>query len=149
MPDITYTTTNTELTSIANAIRQKTGKQGTIEYPAGYVNEIGAISGGGGDSDFSTAEVSFRATDYEYNVDGITSISNDEIITARNSVTPDVGLTVIIPLYKGAATLYAEIFSNIDPNAMPICDGDIELTQEGFKVTGNGSITIKGNQTPL
>jgi hypothetical protein len=37
---VLYTTTVEELTSIANAIRSKTGSQATIEYPDGFITEI-------------------------------------------------------------------------------------------------------------
>ena len=43
-----YITTDTELTAVANAIREKTGKSEPIAYPVGFVSEIGSISGGGG-----------------------------------------------------------------------------------------------------
>lgn len=46
-----YITNTEELTSIANAIRGKTGKTASLEYPAEFVSEINSISsGGGGDS---------------------------------------------------------------------------------------------------
>ena len=44
-----YKVTDTELTSIANAIRAKTGKSAQMEFPTEFVSEIGSISGGGTD----------------------------------------------------------------------------------------------------
>lgn len=38
-----------DLTSVANAIRAKSGSSGSLAFPAGFVSEIGNISGGGGD----------------------------------------------------------------------------------------------------
>lgn len=38
--EIAYTTTVEELTSIANAIRNKTGSQSNIKYPDGFITEI-------------------------------------------------------------------------------------------------------------
>lgn len=38
--EIAYTTTIEELTSIANAIRSKTGSQSNIKYPDGFITEI-------------------------------------------------------------------------------------------------------------
>lgn len=38
--EIAYTTTTEELTSIANAIRSKTGSQSNIKYPDGFITEI-------------------------------------------------------------------------------------------------------------
>ena len=40
-------TNTSELTSIADAIRSKTGKTSSISFPNGFVSEIGSISGGG------------------------------------------------------------------------------------------------------
>lgn len=39
---------NTDLTSVANAIRTKGGTSGQLAFPAGFVQAIGDISGGGG-----------------------------------------------------------------------------------------------------
>lgn len=44
-----YTTTDTELTSIANAIRTKGGTSAQLEYPTGFVSAINAIAISGGD----------------------------------------------------------------------------------------------------
>ena len=43
-----YIATNTDLTSIANAIRTAGGTSAQLEFPTGFVNAIGNISGGGG-----------------------------------------------------------------------------------------------------
>ena len=46
--DTTYTTTSTELTSIADAIRAKGGTQASLTYPAGFISAINDIPTGGG-----------------------------------------------------------------------------------------------------
>ncbi len=51
-----YLTTDTELVSVANAIRTKGGTSDPLEWPQGYVDAIGAISGGGGGTE-KTVEV--------------------------------------------------------------------------------------------
>lgn len=43
-----YITTDTELTSVANAIRTKGGTEANLTYPTDFVNAIDAINGGGG-----------------------------------------------------------------------------------------------------
>lgn len=43
-----YLTTDTELTSIANAIRTKGGTQAQLTYPTGFVSAINDIPTGGG-----------------------------------------------------------------------------------------------------
>lgn len=45
-----YLTTDTELTSIANAIRTKGGTSAALEYPADFITAINAIPTGGGGS---------------------------------------------------------------------------------------------------
>ena len=49
-----YITTDTELTSIANAIRTKGGTSATLTYPAGFVSAIENIPTGGGGGDSGT-----------------------------------------------------------------------------------------------
>ena len=39
---------NSDLTAVADAIRAKTGKSVSMEFPSEFVSEIGSISGGGG-----------------------------------------------------------------------------------------------------
>lgn len=54
-----YLTTDTELTSVANAIRTKGGTSAALEWPGGFAQAIADISSGGG---VETATVTF--TDY-------------------------------------------------------------------------------------
>lgn len=42
-----YLTTDTELTSIANAIRTKGGTTAQLTYPTGFINAINSLGGGG------------------------------------------------------------------------------------------------------
>ncbi len=41
-----------DLTDIADAIRAKTGKSASMQFPSEFVSEIGSISGGGGDDTY-------------------------------------------------------------------------------------------------
>lgn len=43
-----YLTNDTDLTAVADAIREKGGTSAALVWPSGYVDAIGAISGGGG-----------------------------------------------------------------------------------------------------
>lgn len=54
-----YLTTDTELASVANAIRTKGGTSDPLEWPQGYVDAIGAISGGGGGTE-KTVTITLR-----------------------------------------------------------------------------------------
>lgn len=42
-----YVVSDTSLTAVADAIREKTGKSAQMAFPTGFVSEIGEISGGG------------------------------------------------------------------------------------------------------
>lgn len=46
-----YMVTDSELTSIADAIRTKGGTSEQLEFPDGFVDAVGAISGGGNDNE--------------------------------------------------------------------------------------------------
>ena len=43
-----YLVTDTDLTSVANAIRTKGGTSASLSFPSGFIDAINAISGGGG-----------------------------------------------------------------------------------------------------
>lgn len=47
----TKTVQDSSLTAVADAIRAKTGKSASMEFPTEFVSEIGSISGGGGNDD--------------------------------------------------------------------------------------------------
>lgn len=51
-----------DLTSVANAIRAKTGGSASLAFPTDFVSEIGSISGGGGDTPVEENDVTF----YDY-----------------------------------------------------------------------------------
>jgi hypothetical protein len=58
-------TTDTELTSVANAIRTKGGTSASLVYPAGFVSAIEAIPTGGGDTSKEDGLIDDSLTDYE------------------------------------------------------------------------------------
>ena len=56
---IRYTVTDTELTSIANAIRTAGGTNSPLEFPSEFISAIGDIGGGGGGSFAPSKDVNF------------------------------------------------------------------------------------------
>lgn len=56
-----YIVDGSDLTSVANAIRAKSGGSGQLAFPAGFVSEIGAIPSGGGSPLTKLTEVTASA----------------------------------------------------------------------------------------
>ena len=81
-----YTTTAEELTSIANAIRAKTGESSELVFPTGFVSAINSISSNGTD----TSDANATASDILYNK---TAYVNGSKITGNIQTKTDSDLT--------------------------------------------------------
>lgn len=78
IPDpVPYITTDTELTSVANAIRTKGGTSAQLVYPTGFVSAIEAIPTGGGGGAWQDISSLFQLYDSQHNL-----ISNGVTIAA-------------------------------------------------------------------
>jgi len=66
-----YLTTDTELTSVADAIRSKGGTSASLVYPSGFVSAIQAISTGTDVSDTTAAAGDVRTGKYFYTAAGV------------------------------------------------------------------------------
>ena len=103
--------------------------------------------GGGGESDFSTAEVTFISVSDMYKASGIFVDNVNECIKFEEYfVSPQTPVTVTVALYKGKNILPINCVTENDQSYMPTTEGSVEFSIEsmGFIVTGNGSITAKG-----
>lgn len=84
-----YITTDTELTSVADAIRAKGGTSAALTYPAGFVSAIEAIPTGGGltVTDLTKSRTAFNAPDNPEDLVFSASATglNIAICTLRNS----------------------------------------------------------------
>lgn len=87
-----YKVTDTELTSIANAIRTKGSTQAQLEFPTGFVSAINAIPSGGGGGEYhriryynSSGSVLF---DTEYFLDGSHPVKRGNYAAEPNGTTP-------------------------------------------------------------
>ena len=121
---------------------------------ADAVDEVTTVasSGGGGSSDFSTAEVTFICNGGEgYNfviTGGYYIYNNGSLIpTPVHPIQVDYfdNVTVEIPLYKGESLIPIACFDNTGEN-LPVCTGDIVFDQSGFTISGDGTITIQGGE---
>ena len=107
---------------------------------------ISVPQSGGGESDFSTAEVTFENVDtttrpYQAVV---TSVESDSIKSLNGEVLSP--FTVTVPLYKGKNILPVSCIRLNDESYMPTTEGSVEFSIEsmGFVVTGDGTIKAKG-----
>ena len=135
-----YIVKDTELTSVANAIRTVGGTNSLLSFPNGFVSAVNNISGGGGSSDFSTATVTIINGDDAYITGAF--VGEDEYYQIEGELslpyTPQPSGANTIVLYKGQALL------NCDSNVASI-SGDIEVASAQYNVylvTGDCTITI-------
>lgn len=135
-----YIVTSGELTTVANAIRAKNGTSSNLSWPDGFVSGISSGSGGGGgESDFSTAEVTITWNDSKLGEllwDSCPTIVSDSMITGvmYTNISPAI---ITVPLYKGKC--YWEKTTRgltLSGNIEEYNDGD------GMLITGDGTITI-------
>ena len=94
---IDYLTTDTELTSIANAIRTKGGTSASLTYPAGFVSAIQAISTGTDVSDTTATASDVLSGKYFYTSNGtktqgsIASKTSSDLTSSVLTVTAPAG----------------------------------------------------------
>ena len=137
-----YIVTSGELTSVANAIREKNGTNSSLSWPNGFVSGIG--SGGGGTSDLTTAAVTIILT--ENTIENFISMGAITIGENAGAIFPDTELVEAqvynIVLYKG---LY-ELFTNTDTFVSVTGNATYEIDEESgdvkISVTGDCTITI-------
>lgn len=99
-----YSVNQSDLVSVANAIREKGGTSETLVFPDGFVGAVQAIQAGGGDFDFSS--FCFPITKA---VSGTFMLSNDSISVTINhnlGITPKIIIVFCtdISSLKGAST---------------------------------------------
>ena len=132
-----YIVTSGELTTVANAIREKNGTSSNLSWPNGFVSGISSGSGGGGSSDFSTAEVTVVCNFDPLMLPLPVIFEADLEYPAGLSITlplfPD---TYTVPLYKGRLEVSG------DSNWTVNCTGNIEYSDNVFIITGDCTITI-------
>ena len=102
-----YKVTDTDLTTVANAIRTKGGTSASLSFPDGFATAIGNISGGGGGSTLITKSITANGT-YNANsdsADGYSSVTvavpSRLVIGTFQSATAATRLSVTIP-YTGS-----------------------------------------------
>lgn len=79
-----YLVTDTELTSVANAIRTKGGTSSTLSFPTGFVSAIGSISGGGIPVPIERGDVNFY--DYDGSLVAVKSAAEINLMTSDSEL---------------------------------------------------------------
>ena len=128
-----YLTTDTELTSVANAIRTKGGTSASLVYPAGFVSAIEAISAdypSANGVDFGTvvSTISFNISGTSYTADSgmtwgqwVASAYNTNGFYASNNIilTSDAGSKVNDPyvgIVSTSTAIVADRSYTLSPN---------------------------------
>lgn len=110
-----YLTTDTELTSVANAIRTKGGTSASLVYPTGFVSAINAISTGTDVSDTTAAASDVRTGKYFYTSAGTKTqgtIADQAAQTIHPSATDQ---TIASGKYlTGTQTVKGVLLTNLD-----------------------------------
>lgn len=103
-------------------------------------------SEGGGSSDFSIARITLTntgAADKSYQYYGV-QIVDDEVVCGV-SVQVSSSNEVLIPLYHGRCLIDAShALNNATTSTPPSVSGGVTLTESGFAITGDGTISMEG-----
>lgn len=135
-----YIVKDTELTGVANSIRTAGSTSSLLTFPNGFISAINNISGGGGgDSDFSTAEVTIEQG-MPPKMTMPLPICNEAEMSFASVEQIEASGTVTAVLYKG--TLVAA--PNLEEGANVSVSGNCEYNSEWqqFLITGDCTITI-------
>ena len=113
-----YLTNDTDLESVADAIRTKGGTSAQLEFPSGFVDAIDAISGGGGDS----GELIFNHVKYTWETvtagaNTITNCSQVESYLKGLSSIPSFAAGWVFSITKDVAPYYNLVGFSSNVNA--------------------------------
>ena len=130
-----------DLTSVANAIRTKSGGSSQLAFPSGFISEIGNIpSGGGGATETLLASGTYTQSTDNTNLVIPVTISGSftkitKVFVLKDSVTSDVGQTLSwFKLYDTPAVAVPE-FDNVTELHVINASG-------GYGYQGRSNITI-------
>lgn len=143
-----YKVTDTELTSIANAIRTKGGTQAQLEFPTGFVSAVQAIPTGGGGEPYIENSYSYVDTEkYGNEIYGVKfefapiylrngygwylgALNNDCVIGSMNDYDISKGFIRVATVDFGVVSFLAR-----QKNTLLIKDGEIKIN--GVKIAGS------------
>jgi len=149
-----YLTTDTDLTAVANAIREKGGTSAALVWPSGYVDAIGAISGGGGGTEktititltnpYHASEAMNPACTIHEAEDPMNpndaQIGQIETPTGSTTVTTSASC-IVVQFHTYGALMHGH--SQIEQPCLSPIDGNWSSGM-GFYVFDSGGVTIGG-----
>lgn len=112
-----YLTNDTDLTSVADAIREKGGTSEPLEWPTGYVDAIEAIeTGGGGGGGYVVSIDESVAQTYWFSIDTIVCSEGDTVTVkyrGKQRIMEPMSMIVVsdidgntLTVLKSSGTLY-------------------------------------------
>lgn len=160
-----YYVTDTELTSVADAIRTKGGTSADLEFPDGFVTAIGNISGGGSPNLQAKTNVSATTSSQtiqaDEGYDGLSSVQINALDgQAAQTIHPSTSdQTIASGKYlTGAQTVKAVFLTNLDAGNIKkdvvvkvgdSTDDDCVTSVTGtFEGSGGGGSVLSGSFTP-
>lgn len=134
-----YLTTTEELTSIADAIREKGGTEEPLEYPEGFVDAIEDISGGGG-SAIAVTETADSHGGTVLSISGV-SLAGDTVKANRllkGYTAHDASGNAITGTYEGGSEMNIQVYNGYDY----VTSTSYTATDVTLKVAATGTYTI-------
>ena len=135
-----------DLTDIADAIRAKTGKSTSMEFPGEFVSEIGSISGGGGAFYSGIFTPTERQASYNFYAPNCTYIA----IIATSTPDTSTGLAFIYACVGYVDRLYASQSTNSGTSIAGGNDtGKVKYQNDTFTITFGNDNKSKTPQVGL
>lgn len=154
---------DSDLTSVANAIRAKSGGSGQLAFPAGFVSEIGNIPSGGSTPTVTGLSATYTQSGAVDVTDDLSVLIPDLIVTATidNTLSVDVasteyvlsgtfavGVSTITVTYGGSTATFSVTVTSVwdfywDYSMCSLPDGWT------FSVSGDGSYSLTNDGIEL
>ena len=137
---------DTDLTSVANAIRTKGGTSAQLAFPAGFVSAIDAIPTGGGDpqedlvklnnnqlASFSNSDVTRIRTNMFRGATALKSINIPNVVVIKESAFYGSGLTGDVVIEKYLSTFESYVFRDCPMSTITFKGGIVRIDANTFE----------------